>query len=229
FIFSKPWYKYSQKRTSYYIEYSKKNWHEANESCNAFPVKSTLLQSIRNLEEYSEFKVLLRQAEQQLSGTSYWWMNLFQEGDSLKWLTSPEESPTFVDWEVNTDFYMNRSAGVVVLGLGVSWSLKNITSRKHSICEIQGMKDSHDTAVYIEDRTGVQNESDDVYEVFLKCVPSGWFLWGSIIWFKDGTAISTETSQQFLNLTLKAPFTMESISEFQGYYYCSVELDRHSK
>ncbi|GBM61214.1 hypothetical protein AVEN_241593-1 [Araneus ventricosus] len=98
FIFSKPWYRYSHKRASYYFEYSEKNWIEANRSCHAFPAQSTLLQSIRNLEEYSLFKVLLQQLRQDARETS-WWMNLFQDGDSLKWLSSPEESPTFVDWE----------------------------------------------------------------------------------------------------------------------------------
>ncbi|GBM85796.1 hypothetical protein AVEN_28092-1, partial [Araneus ventricosus] len=73
-------------------------------------------------------------------------MNLFQDGDSLKWLSSPEESPTFVDWEKNIDFYMDRSAGVINLrgsnGAPHKWSLMNLSSEHRSICEMQDVKES---------------------------------------------------------------------------------------
>ncbi|GBO17496.1 hypothetical protein AVEN_85003-1 [Araneus ventricosus] len=84
------------------------------------------------------------------------------------------------------------------------------------------------TAVYIEDRANVQEE-DGTYKVDLRCVPSGWFAYDSIIWFKDGAPINTETSKQSLHLDLKSPFGMGKVSEFQGYYYCSVALDNPSK
>ncbi|GBN60874.1 hypothetical protein AVEN_217043-1 [Araneus ventricosus] len=230
FILSKPWYKYSHKSASYYVENSEKNWHEANKSCYAFPAKSTLLQGIRNLEEYSVFKVLLRQLDKD-SRESSWWMNIIQDGDSLKWLTSPEESPTFVDWERHTDFNMDRSAGVLtVSSLRSHWSLRDLSSKRGSICEMRDLQESHKTAVFIEDRTIVQEDKSGIsYEVDLECVPSGWFVWESIIWFKDGASIYTETSLQSLHLVLKAPFRMEIVSELQGYYYCSVALDNRSK
>ncbi|GBM79777.1 hypothetical protein AVEN_267075-1 [Araneus ventricosus] len=230
FIFSKPWYKFSHKRASYYFEYSGKNWHEANKSCHAFPVKSTLLQGIRSSEEYSVFKFLLRWLHIRSNEVSSWWMNLFQDGDSLKWLTSPEESPTFVDWDKDTNFYMNRSAGIVMDTYLRSWSLRDLSTKQGFICEIEDFKESHDTAVYVEDRTrGQEVGSGGAYEVDLQCVPSGWFVWESITWFKDGAAIYDETFSQRLHLVLITPFTMEYVSEFQGYYYCSVDVERPSK
>ncbi|GBM61196.1 hypothetical protein AVEN_241581-1 [Araneus ventricosus] len=156
-------------------------------------------------------------------------MNLFQDGDSLKWLSSPEESPTFVDWDRHTDFYMDRSAGVLTVTNKTShWSLRDLSSKQRSICEMEDLKYSHPTAVYIEDRANVQEE-DGTYKVDLRCVPSGWFAYDSIIWFKDGAPINTETSKQSLHLDLKSPFGMGKVSEFQGYYYCSVALDNPSK
>ncbi|GBM61215.1 hypothetical protein AVEN_241594-1 [Araneus ventricosus] len=89
------------------------------------------------------------------------------------------------------------------------------------------------TAVYVEDRTSIQeDESGGAYKVDLKCVPSGWFVYDSIVWLKDGAAIYRQkgdifsiASEQRLQLNLTAPFRMENVSEFQGYYYCSVDLD----
>ncbi|KAF8788440.1 Adhesion G-protein coupled receptor G4 like protein [Argiope bruennichi] len=224
FTFSKPWYKYSHKRASYYVEHFEKNWHDANISCHSFPVKSTLVQDIRSLEGYSLFKVLLRQLDQDSKEFS-WWMNLFQDGDSLKWLTSPGESPPFVDWERHTDFSMNRSAGVLgVAEKSFRWSLRDLSSKQGSICEMQDLKESHRTVVYLEDRTSARGkESNDVYGVDLQCIPSGWFVWSSVFWFKDGTNIYTNTSQKHLHLTLEAPIRMAEVSEFQGYYYCSAD------
>ncbi|GBN08142.1 hypothetical protein AVEN_233370-1, partial [Araneus ventricosus] len=93
------------------------------------------------------------------------------------------------------------------------------------------------TVVYVEDRTSVQeDESGGAYKVDLQCVPSGWFVYDSMIWLKDGAVIYTETvirysaaSEQRLQLNLTSPFRMENVSEFQGYYYCSVDLDNTYK
>ncbi|KAF8763939.1 hypothetical protein HNY73_022066 [Argiope bruennichi] len=145
FMFSKSWHKFTKKHTCYYVDHKKKTWEEAKESCQAFPTKSTLLQSIRNLNDYSLFKTLLRTLRPVLKGTS-WWMNLFQEEDIIKWSSTLDESVTFVDWERHTNFSMNSSGGVLTLESethsNIAWSLKEPLSNERSICEMQTCADT---------------------------------------------------------------------------------------
>ncbi|GBO16094.1 hypothetical protein AVEN_233669-1 [Araneus ventricosus] len=128
---------------------------------------------------------------------------------------------------VGVKYKLCKRAGVMIIL--VKMRVMMISSRLF-FNQGAGDKMEDKTAVFIEDRTIVQDDKSGVsYEVDLECVPSGWFVWESIIWFKDGASIYTETSLQSLHLVLKAPFRMEIVSELQGYYYCSVALDNRSK
>ncbi|GBN63406.1 hypothetical protein AVEN_3489-1 [Araneus ventricosus] len=224
-ILSKTWRKLSHKRESFYFGERgwKKNWYEANKTCYSLPVKSTLLQSIRDSEEYSAFKYFYDSA---LEARSFW-MNLFQDGDSLKWLSSPEEGPTFVDWRKDTDFYMKRSAGILT-GIGsFSWSLEDPSSEHEIICETQDLKESHDTAVYV--RTSVQSTLYGDPTIDLYCEQSGWYKASSFKWFIDGAEIYGVYISTHLILNSRQGPEPQIISQFQGYYYCSVDLDNTSK
>ncbi|GBN45897.1 hypothetical protein AVEN_187600-1 [Araneus ventricosus] len=67
-IFSKSWNKFAHQNSCYYVEKSGRTWKEASKSCQAFPVKSSLLHSIQYLEDYSLFKVLLHMLTPFLQG-----------------------------------------------------------------------------------------------------------------------------------------------------------------
>ncbi|GBN84008.1 hypothetical protein AVEN_120457-2, partial [Araneus ventricosus] len=165
-ILSKTWRKLSHKRESFYFGERgwKKNWYEANKTCYSLPVKSTLLQSIRDSEEYSAFKYFYDSA----LGARSFWMNLFQDGDSLKWLSSPEEGPTFVDWRKDTDFYMKRSAGILT-GIGsFSWSLEDPSSEHEIICETQDLKESRVHTFILHMRSEIPENSNCSDLVFLE-------------------------------------------------------------
>ncbi|CAL1292801.1 unnamed protein product [Larinioides sclopetarius] len=156
-------------------------------------------------------------------------MNMFQEGDSLKWLTSPKESATFVDWRKDTDFYMKQSAGVLIKDGSLSWSLEDPSSEHETICETQDLKESHDTAVYIEEKKSVQSSFSGSPIITLSCKQSGWYKALSFEWFKDGVAIYGVHLSLHLRFNLRMGPIPETMSEFQGYYYCSVDLDNSSK
>ncbi|XP_055937332.1 uncharacterized protein LOC129966790 isoform X1 [Argiope bruennichi] len=230
-IFSKSWKKFAHQNSCYYIENSERTWEDASKSCQAFPVKSRLLKSIQYLEEYLFFKVLLQMLTPFLQGSS-WWINLFQDKDSLKWLNSPEETVTFVDWEAHTDFMMSQSGGVLTFGSpsenSIRWSLRDLSTEEGFICEMQDCSDTRPTFVYIEDRTTKPTGEDVgiISKLSLHCVPSGWFVSGSISWFKDGVLIEDppyEINMNRLTLSLKPTRNLMDILRFQGYYWCSVD------
>ncbi|GBN26586.1 Adhesion G-protein coupled receptor G4, partial [Araneus ventricosus] len=232
-IFSKSWNKFAHQNSCYYVEKSGRTWKEASKSCQAFPVKSSLLQSIQYLEDYSLFKVLLHMLTPFLQGSS-WWINLYQDKDSLKWLNFPEETVTFIDWEAHTNFKMNQSGGVLMLGSpgenSIRWSLRDLSSEEGFICEMQDCSDTRPTFVYIEDRTTspTAEETGIISKLNLHCVPSGWFLSGSISWFKDGFLIEDplyEISMNRLSLSLKTTKNLMDILRFQGYYRCSIDRE----
>ncbi|GBM75361.1 Transposable element Tcb1 transposase [Araneus ventricosus] len=153
-------------------------------------------------------------------------MNLFQDGDSLKWLSSPEESPTFVDWRRVTDFYMKRSAGVLMKIGNFAWSLEDPSSEHQIICETQDFKESHDTAVYV--RKGVQSSFSGDPIIYVHCEQSGWHKQGSFTWFIDGYAVYGVYLSLHLRLNSRQGPVPRIISSFQGYYYCSVDSDNTS-
>ncbi|GBM04005.1 hypothetical protein AVEN_99199-1 [Araneus ventricosus] len=225
-MFSKTWNKFESEQTCYYIDDKEKTWEEANESCHAIPTKSMLLQSIQDLREYSLFKFFLRKMTPILEGFS-WWMSLFQEEDTLKWSSSPEEQITFVDWERHTNFHMRRSGGILTrTESNILWSLKETSSKESFICEMQNCSETRTVYVYIEDKTELpaEEDSDDIHHANLKCIPFGWFVSDSVTWFKDGVALSSGSLEHFLNVTMKVPFEPNDILQFQGYYWCSVDI-----
>ncbi|GIY39731.1 adhesion G-protein coupled receptor G6, partial [Caerostris extrusa] len=191
-IFSRSWNKFPNQSSCYYVENALKTWEEATRSCQNLPVKSSLLQSIQDIEEYSLFKVLMYTLSPFLTAQS-WWMNLMQEMDTLKWLNSPKESISFLDWKTDTDFHMSKSAGILTLNTQnkIQWSLRDLSSWEGFICEMKDCLDNHSTLAYIEDRT-----------------------------INDEAILSESNSNKF-SLTIEYPFEWEDIF-VQGYYWCSV-------
>ncbi|KAF8764009.1 Adhesion G-protein coupled receptor G6 like protein [Argiope bruennichi] len=120
-------------------------------------------------------------------------------------------------------------AGVVLIPdpsneSSILWSLKDLSSKAASICEIQSLEYTHSTSVYIDIGPEGHNLDDtNYYNVDLYCVPSGWFVSESVAWFKDGDPVKHGIGKKQLSLILKAPFKLEKVSEFQGYYRCSVD------
>ncbi|GIY80897.1 adhesion G-protein coupled receptor G6 [Caerostris darwini] len=225
-IFSRSWNKFPNQSSCYYVENALKTWEEATRSCQNLPVKSSLLQSIQDIEEYSLFKVLMYTLSPFLTAQS-WWMNLMQEMDTLKWLNSPKESISFLDWKTDTDFHMSKSAGILTLNTQnkIQWSLRDLSSWEGFICERKDCLDNRSTLAYIEDRTISSLSTEDSTKVIanfnLHCIPSGWFIFNSISWFKDDEAILSESNSNKFSLTIEYPFEWEDIF-VQGYYWCSV-------
>ncbi|GFR08937.1 adhesion G-protein coupled receptor G6 [Trichonephila clavata] len=237
-IFSRSWYKFSHQNACYYIDYKKKTWTEANESCQNIPVKSNLLKSIRNVEDYTLFKVLLHTLTP-VDKEYSWWINMLQDMDSLKWLSTPEQSMTYVDWAPHTNFYREKAGGVlttnsVFKNRKIQWSLKDLSTKEKSICEMQNCIDNRPTLVYIEDRTLIDLSStkdylDAIVNFRLHCVPSGWFVADSMVWLKDGIPVLSEPNSNQLVLTVKPYADLENIFDFQGYYWCSVAQEKSVK
>ncbi|CAL1285037.1 unnamed protein product [Larinioides sclopetarius] len=230
FIFSRSYKKFNQQHSCYDIDMESwnKTWAEANKSCRAFPIKSTLLQSIRSINDYSMLKAMMRGLSP-LSNSS-WWTDLLLKEDSLKWSSLPEESVTHVDWEANTNFNM-KEAGVVLIPdpsnkSNIRWSLKSFSSEAASICEIQDLEYTHPTSVHIDGTEEVDSDNEDFLIADLYCVPSGWFVSGSITWFKDSIALDSSISEKHLRLIVESSFrklSAEKILQIQGYYWCSVD------
>ncbi|GFU45468.1 adhesion G-protein coupled receptor G6 [Nephila pilipes] len=237
-IFSRPWNKFSHQNTCYYIDHAKKTWAEANDFCQSVPVKSSLLQSIRNVEDYSLFKVILHTLTPP-DKEYLWWMNMLQDMNSLKWLSSPEESVSYVDWEPQTNFYIKKAGGVLTINSSsknrkIQWSLKNLSSKERSICEMQNCVDNRPTLVYIEDRTvrdlsSANDYLDSILNFRLYCVPSGWFVADSMSWIKDDIPLLSAPNSNHLVLTVNQSADLENIFDFQGYYWCSVALEKSIK
>ncbi|CAL1269308.1 unnamed protein product [Larinioides sclopetarius] len=228
-FFSKAWYKFPFQHGCFYIEHSKKTWEEANKSCQVSHGKSNLLRSIQNVDDYSSFRALLNNLPHLPKGFS-WWISLFQNKDSLKWLGSSEEIITFVDWEAHTNFRMNQSAGVLSLGSStkssIHWSLRDLSSKEGIICEMQDCSNTSPVSVDIEDKTilPIGNYSDLILNLNYQCIPTGWFVANSISWFKDDIAIKISKGTE-LSLRIETGPTIDDSLTSQGYYWCSVDQE----
>lgn len=72
-------------------------------------------------------------------------MNLKQDNDSVKWLTSPSEELQFVDWNAHTDYSQQGSAGVLAFDThtgSLRWNLKNSLDAAGFICEMEDYTDN---------------------------------------------------------------------------------------
>ncbi|KAF8763738.1 Adhesion G-protein coupled receptor G6 like protein [Argiope bruennichi] len=230
-LFSKPWNKFPLQSGCFYIESSKKTWEEAKESCQVSLGKSNLLQSIQNMDDYSTFKALLYNLPHLTKGMS-WWISLFQDKDSLKWLNSPEETVTFVDWEAHTNFKMNQSGGILTVGssreTSIHWSLRDLSSKESFICEMRDCTDPSPVSVDIDDKTVFPNgnDSDLIPKLNYQCITNGWFVANSISWFKDDDILrNSERIAVDLSLHIETGPTVDDSLKFQGYYWCSVDQE----
>ncbi|XP_035222353.1 uncharacterized protein LOC118195202 isoform X2 [Stegodyphus dumicola] len=230
-IFSKTWRKLTNSDTCYLIENEKVHWQEASDLCQKIDKDSYLLRSIQNPEVYSSFKMLLGDHFKHSEDMTSWWINLVHDGDGFKWLNSNRTELEFVDWDSRTDFSAVNSYGLLSLrklpDKKIRWNLDNRDATHGYICERHNCKDTRPTVAYIEDRTQVTQNSSTENETSLlgildfRCVPSGWYLTNSVLWFKDGTSVTSDGD----NSRLTVPVFPWSIA-LQGYYWCSVEKEQ---
>ncbi|KAG8200819.1 hypothetical protein JTE90_006399 [Oedothorax gibbosus] len=218
------WSGLSTQKSCYNFETDKKaTWEEAGSMCRSSG--ANLLQTIRHPDAYALFKVLFYSYQENREAS--WWMNLMHNNGSLQWMTSPSEKAVLVDWNPDTDYSLQTSAGTIgydARSHSIRWNLIDPLDQAGFICEMEDCTKSYSTKVYIEDRTNKKiqtNYSTSLQNLKFNCVPSGWFIANSVSWYKDGNLILSNSDE--LRIYTEPTATLEDILPYQGYYWCSVD------